>query len=153
MKGLPNEADTSQFSALDLNPAGDNLTHMSHPKHRRTRFFVASGLFDGLESFADLEARIAALPTRKVRGDAFEVFAEAYLTTQKIVEAEAFGRTIRSQFLYCGSVAYRSKTWVRTASTRRCPVNITPISRSSAQADRNWIGQSCPRSWADRSGR
>jgi len=41
-----------------------------------------------LESFADLEVRIAALPTQRDRGDAFEVFAEAYLTSQKIVEAE-----------------------------------------------------------------
>src|SRR5262245_38914388 len=61
----------------------------ARPKHPRTRHFVARGLFDGLEGFADLEARIAALPTGQDRGDAFEVFAEAYLTTQKIVEAEA----------------------------------------------------------------
>jgi superfamily II DNA or RNA helicase len=61
----------------------------TRPKHHRTRYFVSGGLFDGLESFADLEARIAALPTEKDRGDALEVFAEAYLTTQKIVEAEA----------------------------------------------------------------
>src|SRR5262245_19727396 len=60
----------------------------TRPKHHRTRYFVAGGLFDGLESFADLETRIAALPKDKERGDAFEVFAEAYLTTQKIVEAE-----------------------------------------------------------------
>jgi hypothetical protein len=48
---------------------------------------VTSGLFDSLNSFADLEARIAASPEED-RGDAFEVFAEAYLATQKIVEAE-----------------------------------------------------------------
>ena len=88
MKGLPTEANTSQLSALDLNPAGDNLTHMSRPKHRRTAYFVGLALFDRLEGFTDLEARIAALPTEQDRGDAFEVFAEAYLTTQKIVEAE-----------------------------------------------------------------
>jgi predicted helicase len=63
-------------------------TNAARPKHHRTRYFVARGLFDGLESFADLEARIAALPMEKDRGDAFEVFAEAYLTTQKIVEAD-----------------------------------------------------------------
>jgi hypothetical protein len=60
----------------------------SRPKHRRTRRFVNSGLFDLLKSFSDLEARIAALPTQQDRGDAFEVFAEAYLATQKIVGAE-----------------------------------------------------------------
>ena len=49
---------------------------------------MGCGLFTGLESFADLEARIAALPTQQDRGDAFEVFAEAYLATQKLVGAE-----------------------------------------------------------------
>ena len=58
------------------------------PKHRRTGHFVAVGLFERLETFRDLEARIAALPTQKDRGDAFEVFAEAYLATQKLVGAE-----------------------------------------------------------------
>ena len=60
----------------------------SRPKHRRTRRFVAAGIFDGLQSFADLEARISALLTQQERGDAFEVFAEAYLVTQKLVGAE-----------------------------------------------------------------
>jgi hypothetical protein len=58
------------------------------PRHHRTRHFVASGLFDLLKSFAELEARIATLPIERDRGDAFEVFAEAYLATQKIVRAE-----------------------------------------------------------------
>jgi hypothetical protein len=48
---------------------------------------VACGLFDSLRNFADLEARIASLPAQD-RGDAFEVFAEAYLATQKIIGAE-----------------------------------------------------------------
>jgi hypothetical protein len=34
-------------------------TNAARPKHRRTHYFVASGLFDGLESFADLEVRSA----------------------------------------------------------------------------------------------
>ena len=46
------------------------------------------GLFRGLSSFSELEERISALPTTLERGDAFEVFAEAYLATQKIVQAE-----------------------------------------------------------------
>ena len=50
----------------------------TRPKHRRTGYFVGLTLFDRLEGFADLEARIAALPTQQERGDAFEVFAEAY---------------------------------------------------------------------------
>ena len=44
---------------------------------------VHSQLFAGLTSFAQLETRIAALPDEKARGDAFEVFAEAYLATQR----------------------------------------------------------------------
>jgi predicted helicase len=58
------------------------------PRHRRTGYYVARGLFEGLKGFADLESRIAALPTQQDRGDAFEVFAEAYLATQKLVGAE-----------------------------------------------------------------
>ena len=37
------------------------------------------GLFDGLKNFRELEARIGALATAQGRGEAFEVFAEAYL--------------------------------------------------------------------------
>ena len=59
-------------------------------KHKRAEYFVNQGLFDGLKSFADLEARISALqpPPSKDRGDAFEVFAEAYLATQKTAQAK-----------------------------------------------------------------
>ena len=55
-----------------------------HPARRR---FVESGFFSGLSSVSDLELRIAGLPTEKERGAAFEVFAEAYLATQRIAEA------------------------------------------------------------------
>ncbi|MCZ6728266.1 MAG: hypothetical protein O7C61_01025, partial [SAR324 cluster bacterium] len=53
-----------------------------------TRLFVRSKLFDGLSSFTELEARIQKLPTAIERGDAFEVFAEAYLATQKTAQAK-----------------------------------------------------------------
>lgn len=45
-------------------------------------------LFDNLNSFDEIEARISVLPTNKERGDAFEIFAEAYLATQKIAQAK-----------------------------------------------------------------
>ena len=45
--------------------------------------FVQSGLFSGLSSFDELEGRIAALTDDWKRGAAFEVFAEAYLVTQR----------------------------------------------------------------------
>jgi len=41
-------------------------------------------LFRGVLSFPDLEARIAALPEELTRGDAFEVFVEAYLHTHLV---------------------------------------------------------------------
>jgi len=56
-------------------------------RHRAASHSVASGIFDGLKCFSDFEARISALASNKERGDAFEVFAEAYLVTQKINEA------------------------------------------------------------------
>lgn len=55
-----------------------------HSSYRRS---LELGLFDGINSFADVEARISALESNKERGDAFEVFAEAYFATQKINEA------------------------------------------------------------------
>ena len=62
-----------------------NLLNSRHPATTR---FLDKGLFDGLSSFAEIETRISALPSNKEIGDAFEVFAEAYLATQKIVQAQ-----------------------------------------------------------------
>jgi predicted helicase len=58
------------------------------PKHPATAKYVRSGIFKDLKSFRDLEKRISKLPTTKEEGDAFEVFAEAYLATQKISGAK-----------------------------------------------------------------
>ena len=58
------------------------------PRHARAPYFLKSKLFDDLNEFAELEARIKALPTKKERGDAFEVFAEAYLAIQKTTPAK-----------------------------------------------------------------
>ncbi|MCX5785799.1 MAG: DEAD/DEAH box helicase family protein [Elusimicrobia bacterium] len=57
-------------------------------KHLQSVKFTATGIFNGLKSFSELEARISALPSEKERGDAFEVFAEAYLATQPICQAK-----------------------------------------------------------------
>ncbi|MDP2831810.1 MAG: hypothetical protein Q8Q28_00630 [Pseudomonadota bacterium] len=57
-------------------------------KHPAAARFLNNGLFDDLASFTEIEARISALPTTKEIGDAFEVFAEAYLATQKIAQAQ-----------------------------------------------------------------
>jgi superfamily II DNA or RNA helicase len=57
-------------------------------KHSQSSKFTASGIFKGLNSFTELEARISALSLEKDRGDAFEVFAEAYLATQPICQSK-----------------------------------------------------------------
>jgi predicted helicase len=62
--------------------------HMARPKHPRAYQTLKLKLFEGLNSFKQLEARIASLPTEKGRGDAFEVFAEAFFSTQGIAGAE-----------------------------------------------------------------
>ena len=63
------------------------MTNKVSPKHPRASHFKKSGLFERLTTFTELESRIAELPTTKEMGDAFEVFAEAYLSTQKQVQA------------------------------------------------------------------
>lgn len=64
-------------------PQDKNDLLKSKSLHPKATAFVKHGLFANLTSFADLEERIAALPDKQSRGDAFEVFAEAYLVTQR----------------------------------------------------------------------
>ena len=61
---------------------------MATARHPKASGFVQQKLFAGLSAFAELEQRIAGLPEEKSRGDAFEVFAEAYLATQRKHDAE-----------------------------------------------------------------
>src|SRR5437879_3749818 len=61
---------------------------MSSAKHSKASLFVRQNLFVCVTSFAELEARIESLPDEKSRGDAFEVFAEAYLATQRKHDAK-----------------------------------------------------------------
>ena len=56
---------------------------MPKAQHPKAASFVRQNLFAGVTTFAELEARIAALPDELARGNAFEVFAEAYLATQR----------------------------------------------------------------------
>jgi superfamily II DNA or RNA helicase len=56
---------------------------MATARHPKATFFVQRHLFAGVTSFAELEQKIVALPDEKSRGAAFEVFAEAYLATQR----------------------------------------------------------------------
>lgn len=56
---------------------------MATARHPKATIFVQRHLFTGLTSFAELESKIAALPDEQSRRAAFEVFAEAYLATQR----------------------------------------------------------------------
>ena len=58
------------------------------PKHPKAGLYLQRKLFDGLARFNDLEQRIADLPTKQERGDTFEVFVEAYLSTQPLHQAK-----------------------------------------------------------------
>jgi hypothetical protein len=58
--------------------------------HPKAKEFEKNGLFAGLSSFEELEKRIASIPENKGKGDAFEVFAEAYLATQRKHDAHQF---------------------------------------------------------------
>jgi len=58
------------------------------PLHPKATFFARNGLFQDLESFQELESRISNIQEDKEKGDAFEVFTEAYLATQRRQEAK-----------------------------------------------------------------
>lgn len=63
-------------------------------RHPSAGKFIELGLFDGVRSFEEFERRVENLSgdsegaTNKIRGDAFEVFASAYLATQRQHDAE-----------------------------------------------------------------
>lgn len=59
------------------------------PKHPKTGRFLREGLFDGLQSFAELERRLNPL-SENDKGDAFEVFAEAYCRLTPEIGAAEF---------------------------------------------------------------
>ena len=61
---------------------------MPKPRHLHSFKLVEIRFFAGLSCFAELEARINELPTPQERGAAFEVFAEAYLATQRVPQAK-----------------------------------------------------------------
>jgi superfamily II DNA or RNA helicase len=60
---------------------------MSAPLHLKARVFQQSKLFADLRTFDELERRISALADDGSKGAAFEVFAEAYLATQRKYDA------------------------------------------------------------------
>jgi predicted helicase len=59
-------------------------------KHVNAGLLIRCGLYDNVDSFAELEQRISALGDEhtKAVGDAFEVFVEGYLATHQKLQAE-----------------------------------------------------------------
>ena len=57
------------------------------PRHPHARAPALANLFTDVATFQELEERIAALPDERIRGAAFEVFAEAWLATQRLPQA------------------------------------------------------------------
>src|SRR3989442_6845674 len=61
---------------------------MTSPAHPKAPRYLRGAIFDGVKNFRELETRISALATKQERGDAFEVFAEAYLATVAVEKAK-----------------------------------------------------------------
>ena len=66
---------------------------MARPLHKESKFFVKKGLFNKVYSFGALEKRIEKLKAKNIKaenllkGNAFEVFVEAFLNTSDSFEA------------------------------------------------------------------
>jgi predicted helicase len=70
-----------------VTPPGAVALGTSAPRHLHASSALFTTLFDDLYEFSELEARIEALPNERSRGAAFEVFAEAWLATQRLSQA------------------------------------------------------------------
>jgi superfamily II DNA or RNA helicase len=59
-------------------------------KHNQASLLISQGIFDDLKSFREFELRVSSLSdlNSKAQGDAFEIFVEAYLATQPILQCE-----------------------------------------------------------------
>lgn len=59
-------------------------------KHSQAPDLVSQGVFDSVKTFSEFEQRVSALfdTNTKAQGDAFEIFVEAYLATQPILQCQ-----------------------------------------------------------------
>jgi superfamily II DNA or RNA helicase len=59
-------------------------------KHSQAPVLVSQGVFDSVNTFSEFEQRVSALfdTNTKAQGDAFEIFVEAYLATQPILQCQ-----------------------------------------------------------------
>jgi hypothetical protein len=109
---------------------------MATARYPKATFFVQRHLFSGLTSFAELESKIAALPDEQSRGAAFEVFAEAYLATQRKYDAAQVWPHDLVPLDILKNLASRNKTRAWTACCKLCSASSTHIKSSSAPAAR-----------------
>jgi superfamily II DNA or RNA helicase len=73
----------------------EKIAPMTSPAHSKAQSYLQRGIFDGLKNFRQLEKRIGALATTQERGNAFEVFTEAYLATLAVEKARQVWPGIR----------------------------------------------------------
>ena len=59
-------------------------------KHSQAPVLISQGVFDSVKTFLEFEQRVSALfeTNTKAQGDAFEIFVEAYLATQPILQCQ-----------------------------------------------------------------
>ena len=59
-------------------------------KHSQASVLITQGVFDSVKTFSEFEERVSALfdTNTKAQGDAFEIFVEAYLATQPILQCQ-----------------------------------------------------------------
>ena len=59
-------------------------------KHSQASVLISHGVFDSVKTFRDFEQRVSDLGevNTKAQGDAFEIFVEAYLATQPILQCQ-----------------------------------------------------------------
>ena len=59
-------------------------------KHSQAPTLISQGVFDSVKNFREFEKRVSALidTNTKAQGDAFEIFVEAYLATQPILQCQ-----------------------------------------------------------------
>ena len=68
---------------------------MERANHHKANYLYKAKLFSNLGSFAELESRISKISDGNLKGDAFEVFAEACLATQRITKRVKCGLRIK----------------------------------------------------------
>lgn len=59
-------------------------------RHSQAPVLISQGIFDSIKKFRDFEERVSALfeINTKAQGDAFEIFVEAYLATQPLLQCQ-----------------------------------------------------------------